>query len=102
MRESESLETQNVDLKNQLKDLREQQRYLESMWQAHQLECNLRKQDIVSSSTLSSRGSNDNQQIANRQNKSKDSNNNKQILDTSNQLPSFSPLINCNLSFDFY
>lgn len=98
MRESESLETQNVDLKNQLKDLREQQRYLESMWQAHQLECNLRKQDIVSSS----RGSNDNQQTANRQNKSKDSNNNKQTLDTSNQLPSFSPLINCNLSFDFY
>jgi hypothetical protein len=101
MRESESLETQNVDLKSQLKDLREQQRYLDNMWQAHQLECNLRKQDL-SSTTLNTRESSDLQQIANRQNKSKDNNNNKQNLDISNQLPSFSPLINCNLSFDYY
>lgn len=101
MRESESLETQNVELKNQLKDLREQQRYLDEMWQAHQLECSLRKHDLVSTSTLNPLVTNGNQH-GSRQAKSKDNNNNKQNLNVTNQLPSFSPLINCNLSFDYY
>lgn len=102
MKESESLEAQNVELKNQLKDLREQQRYLDEMWQSHQLECSLKKHDMVSASTLNSIVSNSIQQVGNRQSKSKDSNNNKQNFNVSNQLPSFSPLINCNLSFDYY
>lgn len=101
MRESETLEAQNVDIKAQLKDLREQYRYLTEMWQAHQMEC---KNPGLASGGNQEQNNNShannclgNQYIE--QDTIKDSNNNKHLQD---QLPSLTPLINCNLSFDFY
>lgn len=97
MRESETLEAQNVDLKSQLKDLREQYAYLTEMWQSHQMEC---KNPGISSNQ--EQNHNNNSSIGNQFNEQetiKDTNNNKHLQE---QLPSLTPLINCNLSFDFY
>lgn len=97
MRESETLEAQNVDIKTQLKDLREQYAYLTDMWQAHQMEC---KNPGLAGNQEQNHGNNNS--IGNQFNDQetlKDTNNNKQFQD---QLPSLTPLINCNLSFDFY
>lgn len=94
MRESETLEAQNVDIKSQLKDLKEQYQYLTEMWQAHQLECK--------NSGLNGHQDHHNNIMGNPFNEHepiKDTNNNKHLQD---QLPSLTPLINCNLSFDFY
>lgn len=100
MKESDSLEQQNIDLKSQLKDLKEEYQYLTDMWQSHQLECS-RKKDLVSKVSSSQQPETSNH-LENRQAKSKDNNNNKHAINQPTQLPSFSPLINCNLSFDFY
>lgn len=93
MRESETLEAQNVDIKAQLKDLREQYSYLTEMWQAHQIECKLNGNQEHNGNI----NNNSNQFME--QETIKDTNNNKHLQD---QLPSLTPLINCNLSFDFY
>lgn len=100
MRESETLEAQNVDIKAQLKDLREQYQYLTEMWQAHQMECT--KNTILIGNQEQNNNHNHNNSIENQfieQETLKDTNNNKHLQD---QLPSLTPLINCNLSFDFY
>lgn len=100
MRESETLEAQNVDIKAQLKDLREQYQYLTEMWQAHQLEC--KNSGLIGNQEQNNNTSNNNNSIENQfleQETLKDTNNNKHLQD---QLPSLTPLINCNLSFDFY
>lgn len=97
MRESETLESQNVDLKAQLKDLREQYTYLTGMWQSHQMEC---KHPGISGNNEQNHSNNNS--IGNQYNDQetlKDTNNNKHLQE---QLPSLTPLINCNLSFDFY
>ena len=99
MRESETLEAQNVDIKSQLKDLREQYRYLTEMWQAHQLEC---KNMGLGGNQEQNNNSNNNcisDSFLEQHETIKDTNNNKHLQD---QLPSLTPLINCNLSFDFY
>jgi hypothetical protein len=99
MRESETLEAQNVDIKTQLKDLREQYAYLTEMWQAHQMEC---KNPGLSGNHEQNHNNNNGNNIGNQFNDQetiKDTNNNKHLQD---QLPSLTPLINCNLSFDFY
>lgn len=100
MRESETLEAQNVDIKTQLKDLREQCRYLTEMWQAHQMEC--KNPGLICHQEQNNNNSiNNNSSIGNQfeHEAIKDNNNNKHHQD---QLPSLTPLINCNLSFDFY
>lgn len=105
MRESETLEAQNVDIKSQLKDLREQLQYLTEMWQAHQLECKntgLMSNQPDSNDHSNSNNNNNGHSIGNHfsdHETIKDTNNNKHLQD---QLPSLTPLINCNLSFDFY
>lgn len=99
MRESETLEAQNVDIKAQLKDLREQYQYLTDMWNSHQLEC---KNSGLIGNGNPEQNNNSNNSIGNQfieQETLKDTNNNKHLQD---QLPSLTPLINCNLSFDFY
>jgi len=99
MRESETLEAQNVDIKAQLKDLREQYQYLTDMWNSHQLEC---KNPGLIGNGNQEQNNNSNNSIGNQfieQETLKDTNNNKHLQD---QLPSLTPLINCNLSFDFY
>lgn len=99
MRESETLESQNVDIKSQLKDLQEQCQYLTEMWQAHQLEC---KNPGLNGHQNNQNNHNNGNNIGNLysdQDTIKDTNNNKHLQD---QLPSLTPLINCNLSFDFY
>lgn len=102
MRESETLEAQNVDIKAQLKDLREQCQYLTEMWQAHQMECKnpglFGNQEQNNNNNNNNNGSIGNNQFI-EQDMIKDTNNNKHLQD---QLPSLTPLINCNLSFDFY
>lgn len=98
MRESETLEAQNVDIKSQLKDLREQYRCLTEMWQAHQNEC--KNHHLMGNEQ--NHNSNNNNCLVDQyteQETIKDTNNNKHLQD---QLPSLTPLINCNLSFDFY
>lgn len=116
MRESEVLEAQNVDLKTQLKGLEEELKYLQEMWQAHQSECK-------NMTLIGSNGSRDHhhqqqqhqQHNNNNQNNMcniselseleeaiKDTNNNKHLNNLDLQLPSLTPLINCNVSFDFY
>lgn len=96
MRESETLEAQNVDIKAQLKDLREQYRYLTEMWQAHQMEC--KNLGLINGNQEQN---NNNISIGNHfEQEIKDTNNNKHHHQ--DQLPSLTPLINCNLSFDFY
>lgn len=100
MRESETLEAQNVDIKAQLKDLREQCQYLTEMWQAHQMEC--KNPGLFGNNQEQNNNNNINGSIGNQfmeQDTIKDTNNNKHLQD---QLPSLTPLINCNLSFDFY
>lgn len=96
MRESETLEAQNVDIKTQLKDLREQYQYLTEMWQAHQMEC---KNPGLMGGPESNNNANSIGSHFGEQDTIKDTNNNKHLQD---QLPSLTPLINCNLSFDFY
>jgi predicted nuclease with TOPRIM domain len=107
MRESETLETQNVDLKAQLKNLEEEYKYLNEMWQSHQLECKsmalLGAQPCLNNET----NCNSNGSIASLIDEIemiKDTNNNKHYhnQDQNSQLPSLTPLINCNVSFDFY
>lgn len=97
MRESETLEQQNVDLKTQLADLRKEYTGLMEMWQLHQMEC---KNSVISGNQDQNHSNNDS--IGNQFNEQetiKDTNNNKHLQE---QLPSLTPLINCNLSFDFY
>lgn len=114
MREAEVLEAQNVDLKSQMKNLEEEFKYLKEMWQAHQLECK-------NMALLGNNGTRENQQQQqHHQNNNlclninnsniglselealKDTNNNKHLNNLDLQLPSLTPLINCNVSFDFY
>lgn len=98
MRESETLEAQNVDIKSQLKGLREQYRCLTEMWQAHQNEC---KNLHLMGNEQNNNSLNNNCHVDQytEQETIKDTNNNKHLQD---HLPSLTPLINCNLSFDFY
>ncbi|CRK89401.1 CLUMA_CG003151, isoform A [Clunio marinus] len=96
MRESETLEAQNVDIKAQLKDLREQYQYLTEMWQAHQMEC--KNPGLLGNSHEQNNNGNSIDIQFNEQENIKDTNNNKHLQ----ELPSLTPLINCNLSFDFY
>jgi hypothetical protein len=96
MRESETLEAQNVDIKSQLKDLREQYQYLTEMWQAHQMEC--KNPGLNGNHEQNNNGNCIGNHFSERES-IKDTNNNKHLQD---QLPSLTPLINCNLSFDFY
>lgn len=96
MRESETLEAQNIDIKTQLKDLREQYQYLTEMWQAHQMEC--KHPGLIGNQEQNNNGHSIESQF-NEHETIKDTNNNKHLQD---QLPSLTPLINCNLSFDFY
>lgn len=105
MRESETLESQNVDLKTQLKNLEEEYKYLTDMWQAHQLECkNLALLGNTTTNREQNNNSNNDGCIGNHLDELeaiKDTNNNKH-LNHHDQLPSLTPLINCNVSFDFY
>lgn len=115
MRESETLESQNVDLKTQLKGLEEEYKYLTDMWQAHQQEC---KNMVMVNTTNNNTTTNSNREQNNNSNSNnnvlnimgnclneleaiKDTNNNKHLIQEP-QLPSLTPLINCNVSFDFY
>lgn len=96
MRESEQLESQNVDLKTQLKDLEEQYRYLTEMWRGHQMEC--KNPQLLNGHR--EQNNNNNSSMQNQcTNTLKDTNNNKHL---NQELPSLTPLINCNVSFDFY
>lgn len=114
MRESEVLEQQNVDLKTQLKNMEEELKYLTEMWQAHQLEC---KNMALLGNNNSVRhhqqqqqqhqnnhhcNTNGNLPIMSELEAIKDTNNNKHLNNQDLQLPSLTPLINCNVSFDFY
>lgn len=102
MRESETLESQNVELKTQLKNLEEEYKYLTEMWQAHQLECkNLALLGSTGTTRETTNGLNDCSldALSELDAALKDTNNNKHLND---QLPSLTPLINCNVSFDFY
>lgn len=105
MRESETLESQNVELKTQLKSLEEEYKYLTDMWQAHQLDC--KNLSILGTTTTNNRhtghlGLNDGSldALSELDAALKDTNNNKHL--NQDQLPSLTPLINCNVSFDFY
>ena len=106
------LEAQNVDLKAQMKSLEEEFKYLKEMWQAHQNECK-------NMALLGNNGSRENHQQHHQNNLChnnnnnlslimpeletlKDTNNNKHLNNLDLQLPSLTPLINCNVSFDFY
>ncbi|KAG5674123.1 hypothetical protein PVAND_004108 [Polypedilum vanderplanki] len=108
MRESETLEAQNVDLKTQLKSLEEEYKYLSDMWQSHQLECKSMAL-LGTTTTTHEQNNNSNANIASLIDEIemiKDTNNNKHLNNNqdqiSQQLPSLTPLINCNVSFDFY
>lgn len=112
MRESEVLEQQNVDLKTQLKSLEEDFKYLTDMWQAHQVECknmsllsnNRHHQHQQQQHHLQNNHhcNNSQQALMNEIEAIKDTNNNKNLHNLDLQLPSLTPLINCNVSFDFY
>lgn len=99
MRESETLEAQNVELKTQLKSLEEEYKYLTDMWQAHQLEC--KNVSLLGSTTTREPDDGCLEALRELDAALKDTNNNKHLNDQS-QLPSLTPLINCNVSFDFY
>lgn len=97
MRESETLEAQNVDLNTQVAELRKEYASLMEMWQLHQMEC---KNPAITGNQDQNHSNNN--RIGNQfseQETIKDTNNNKHLQE---QLPSLTPLINCNLSFDFY
>lgn len=101
MRESETLEAQNVDLKTQLKNLEEEYKYLSEMWQSHQLEC---KSLAMMGTNCEHNNNNSNETLGSLMDELetiKDTNNNKH-LHALDQLPQLTPLINCNVSFDFY
>lgn len=116
MRESEVLEQQNVDLKTQLKNLEEEMKYLTEMWQAHQLECtNMSLFENKNAARHQQQqhqqhhhqnnhhcNNNGNLNLMNELEAIKDTNNNKHMNNQDLQLPSLTPLINCNVSFDFY
>lgn len=112
MRESEVLEQQNVDLKTQLKNMEEEFKYLTEMWQAHQLECKnmsllgnnngARHQQHHHQNQNNRHCNNSNLILMNELESIKDTNNNKHLNNQDLQLPSLTPLINCNVSFDFY
>lgn len=121
MRESEVLEAQNVDLKTQMKNLEEEFKYLKEMWQAHQLECKnmsllgnngtrehhhqqqQQHQQHHQNNNLCLNSNNNNGNIGMPELEAlKDTNNNKHLNNLDLQLPSLTPLINCNVSFDFY
>ncbi|XP_070491177.1 activating transcription factor 3-like isoform X2 [Chironomus tepperi] len=102
MRESETLEAQNVELKTQLKSLEEEYKYLTDMWQAHQHECkNLALLGSVTNRNTNNICDGSLDALSELDAALKDTNNNKHLNDQS-QLPSLTPLINCNVSFDFY
>ncbi|CAG9809980.1 unnamed protein product [Chironomus riparius] len=102
MRESETLEAQNVELKTQLKSLEEEYKYLTDMWQAHQHECkNLSLLGSVTNRNTNNICDGSLDPLSELDAALKDTNNNKHLNDQS-QLPSLTPLINCNVSFDFY
>lgn len=127
MRESEVLEAQNVDLKTQMKSLEEEFKYLKEMWQAHQNECknmsllgnngsrenhhhqhHSQQQQQHHQNNLCHNNNNNNNHNGNLSlvmpelETLKDTNNNKHLNNLDLQLPSLTPLINCNVSFDFY
>jgi activating transcription factor 3 len=101
MRESETLEAQNVDLKTQLKNLEEEFKYLQEMWQAHQMEC--KNMLLLGTQDDQENNCNSIDNLLNEHHEAlKDTNNNKHLNQDQSQLPSLTPLINCNVSFDFY
>lgn len=103
MRESETLEAQNVELKTQLKSLEDEYKYLTDMWQAHQLECkNLAIIEMTTQETNNRIHDANSNHLSELNAALKDANNNKHLNQDQNQLPSLTPLINCNMSFDFY
>lgn len=78
MQESEILESQNVDLKGQMKDLENQRRKLTEMLRLHQMEC---KNSVAIAAT---REQNNNNNIINNNQVTRDSNRNKAERNNSN------------------
>lgn len=125
MQESEILESQNVDLKGQMKDLENQRRKLTEMLRLHQMEC--KNSAAIAVAREQNNNNNNNNQVTrdgNRNkierhnggdnvkcNQRKDTNNNKQHTllhelqhdDIDNeQLPSLTSIINCKYYGDEY
>jgi len=120
MRESETLESQNVDLKTELKKMEEMYHYLTELWRNHQMECKngnngnngnnnnnngnpMNREQNNNNNSNSEMGLTLNCGLRNDEATIKDSNNNKHLMSQElSQLPSLTPLINCNVSFDSF